>query len=91
MENDKPIQIDELLEQTPQLQKLAAQLARGWDQDDVVQETWLRTLQSPPKNRRNLRGWLTGSLRHRAADHHRREASQRERVKGLESAHSTDA
>lgn len=91
MENDKPIQIDELLKQTPQLQKLAAQLARGWDQDDVVQETWLRTLQSPPKNRRNLRGWLTGSLRHRAADHHRREASQRERAKGLESAHSTDA
>jgi RNA polymerase sigma factor (sigma-70 family) len=86
MENNGPIAIEELLEQAPQLQRLAAQLARGWDQDDMVQETWLHTLQNPPKNRRNLKSWLMGSLRHRAADHHRREASRRDRVGRLESA-----
>ena len=78
--SDRPIPIEELLDYAPQLQQLAGRLAAEWDRDDVVQETWLRVLEQPPRHRRNLASWLSGALRMRSADHYRRETSQRQRV-----------
>ncbi|MEM7308996.1 MAG: sigma-70 family RNA polymerase sigma factor [Planctomycetota bacterium] len=51
--------LDELLSHAAWVRALARSLVRDPEvADDVVQETWLAALTSPPKTRDNVRGWL---------------------------------
>ncbi len=51
--------IDALLAESRWLTRLAAALAGEGDAaDELAQQTWLQALESPPHDRRNLRGWL---------------------------------
>lgn len=46
------------------MQRLARRLARDASEaDDLVQQTWLRAILSPPRHGRSLRGWLAGVVR----------------------------
>ena len=54
-----PVRIEELLAHAGWVRKLAARLVRdAGTADDVTQEVWAYALRSPPRDRRNLRGWL---------------------------------
>ncbi len=54
-----PIRPHELLEHSAWLRRLAGTLVRGdADADDLVQETYLAALRSPPLDDRPVRGWL---------------------------------
>lgn len=66
----------ELTTHAAALRGLARVLTREQDVDDVVQDTVLHALASPPP--RSLRAWLFGILRHRASKQ-RRTARRRER------------
>jgi RNA polymerase sigma-70 factor (ECF subfamily) len=53
-----------LLEHAAWLRRLAEGLVRGeGDADDLVQETWLAALRSPPRDTGPARGWLAEVLR----------------------------
>lgn len=52
-----PTSLEALLAEAPFLRALARSLVHG-DAEDLVQETWLRALSSPPRHTRSLRGWL---------------------------------
>src|SRR6516162_8745802 len=59
-----PVRPEVLLEHTVWLRRLAANLVRGeGDADDLVQETWLAAMRSPPLDDRPVRGWLTEVIR----------------------------
>jgi len=49
---------ESLLEHAAFLKRLARAMLHEHDADDVVQETWLRALQSPPKDPGAARSWL---------------------------------
>src|SRR5947207_137657 len=52
--------VESLLAHEPFVRALARSLVRGdADVDDVVQETWLSALRSPPRHGGAVRGWLT--------------------------------
>lgn len=59
--------IDELLAHADWVRRLARELVRDEQRaDDVVQETWLAALRSPPRTAENVRGWLA-RVAHNAA------------------------
>lgn len=52
-------QIEDLLAHAGWVRELARQLTRNTsDADDLVQNTWVAALRSPPTSSENLRGWL---------------------------------
>ena len=55
--------IRELLAHAEWLRRLATQLVRDGDAADVVQQTWLAALRSPPAGDRPARPWLAEVLR----------------------------
>lgn len=70
------IPIEELLEHRRWLAALAANLVGGARAEDLVQDTFVAALESPPRERRGLRGWLATVLRNRARDEWRREKTE---------------
>ena len=68
----------ELLQHTGALRRLAQHLVGAQHADDLVQDTALLALQSPPKRPGPLGGWLLGIARHLAM-HHRRGERRRQR------------
>jgi RNA polymerase sigma factor (sigma-70 family) len=59
-----PVRMDELLAHAGWVRRLAARLVRDADvAEDVAQEVWAHALRSPPRDRRNLRGWLAAAVR----------------------------
>ena len=76
------------------LQQLASQLVGNrHDADDVVQETWLRALQSPPRDSSKPKLWLESVLRNVVRRRHRDKVRQstRERVVAREDETSSTA
>jgi RNA polymerase sigma-70 factor (ECF subfamily) len=55
--------VDGLLAQAEWLRGLAGYLVHGGDADDVVQETWVAAMRSPPEASRPVRPWLAQVLR----------------------------
>ncbi len=51
--------------------------------EDVVQETWLRAMQSPPHERGSLRAWLATVTRNLARDRQRSDAARRRREQNV--------
>jgi RNA polymerase sigma-70 factor (ECF subfamily) len=64
MKRETDMQPEVLLAHSPFVRDLARSLTFGWeDPEDVVQQTFLRALQSPPAAGPGLRGWLAVVLR----------------------------
>jgi len=63
----KPVRIEELLAHAGWVRSLAARLVRdAGTADDVAQEVWAHALRSPPRERTNLRAWLSAAVRNTA-------------------------
>ncbi|MFT3772036.1 MAG: sigma-70 family RNA polymerase sigma factor [Minicystis sp.] len=60
-----PLPPEALLEHAAWLRRLAGSLVHG-DADDLVQETWLAALRSPPADDRPARGWLAEVVKNAA-------------------------
>jgi RNA polymerase sigma factor (sigma-70 family) len=78
-----PIRPEDLLAHSAWLRRLAGTLVRGdADADDLVQETWLAAIKSPPLDDRPVRGWLRevarNAWRMRARTEGRRERREAE-------------
>jgi RNA polymerase sigma factor (sigma-70 family) len=74
-----PLDVEALLEEGTRLRALARALAGGSaDADDLVQETWLRALQRPPRRGFGWRAWISGLVRNVARE--RRRAEQRRAI-----------
>ena len=55
-----PVAAEDLLKHAAFVRALARSLLLDpHAADDVVQETWLRALEAPPRHAGNLRGWLS--------------------------------
>ena len=76
--------LQDLLAHKEFLRRLAVALASESDADDAVQETWLIAMQRPPKDQRNLRGWLRTVLRNVLTDRSRRRERRQALVETLE-------
>ncbi len=64
MSDTSAISIDELLTHSAWVRGLSRRLVRDPDlAEDLVQDTWLEVLRSPPRNDQNPRGWLSTVLR----------------------------
>ena len=90
-----PISPEDLLEHSAWLRRLAGTLVRGdADADDLVQETFLAAIRSPPLDDRPVRGWLTEVARNAGRMRVRAEGRRARREAGLtageESAPSAD-
>ena len=73
--NSHAIRLEELLEHASWVRALALRLVRDPGvADDVVQETWLAALRTPPEEDRNLRGWLARVVRNVVSNRHRTRA-----------------
>jgi RNA polymerase sigma-70 factor (ECF subfamily) len=78
--NEPTLSPDLLLEHEPFVRSLARSLLRDEDRArDVVQETWLAALKSPPRSAAALKGWLSSVARNAARDSMRGEARRSER------------
>jgi RNA polymerase sigma-70 factor (ECF subfamily) len=67
-----PFDAERLLEEGTRLRALARALASGAaDADDLVQETWLRALQRPPRSGFAWRAWIAGLVRNVARERRR--------------------
>lgn len=70
-----PFDAERLLEEGTRLRALARALAGGAaDADDLVQETWLRALQRPPRRGFAWRAWIAGLVRNVARERRRAES-----------------
>lgn len=75
----RPIAAETLLRERGWVEALARSLVLDdATADDVVQQTWLAALESPPREAGSLRGWLSRVVRN-AASESRRRAARRER------------
>jgi RNA polymerase sigma-70 factor (ECF subfamily) len=65
MASERPAELSELLTHAAWLRRLANQLVRGTGEGagDLVQETWMAALRSPPSSERPARPWLAEVLR----------------------------
>ena len=67
--SDSELGIERLLEQADWVRRLAAKLVGDNSRaDDLVQETYLTALQSPPRHAGNLRAWLGSVVSNLAAN-----------------------
>lgn len=72
--------IESLLANATFLENLAKALVTDWNlADDLVQETWVAALQSPPKDQRADRAWLARVLRNAVITVKRRRATRSRR------------
>ena len=71
------------------LRRLARDLVGADAADDVVQETALQALRTPPRRQGPLGGWLAAVLRH-VASHHRRAERRRSRHEAAAAQHRAD-
>jgi RNA polymerase sigma factor (sigma-70 family) len=89
--SETPVTIETLLAEHDWLSALARRLVvDAGTADDLVQETWLTALRSPPRHRRGLRGWLATVLRHRATDARVRDQRERRRAERAPPARPAD-
>ena len=71
-ESNISVEIEDLLEHASWARALARRLVVDHaTADDLVQETWLAALRSPPRHGRNLRGWIGRLIRNFARRRHR--------------------
>ncbi len=64
-----PLPIETLLEHSTWMHALARRLVHDDDvAQDVMQETWLASLRTPPRHAESVRGWLSKVVRSKAAD-----------------------
>jgi RNA polymerase sigma factor (sigma-70 family) len=90
----EPFRAEELLEHLPSLRGLARALVHGDEVEDLVADTMLRAYERPPQHRRNLRAWLTATLRNLAIDRSRRsraQATRESRIRMAAKGQSTTA
>ena len=64
-------QLRDLLQHERWLTGLVRQLVDPAAVDDVVQQTWLKALESPPEKQNALRSWLARVARNFAMEYHR--------------------
>ncbi len=91
---ESPSVARELVAHSQALRRLARDLVGRSDADDLVQDTAVRALRSPPAEPDGLFGWLAAVMRRLAANHHRGETrrQRRETANGHgESAPSAEA
>src|SRR5262245_33950858 len=79
--------LEAMLAHADWLSRLARHLVRPDIADDVVQETWVAALRSPPESGRPVRPWLAQVMRNFA----RRRARGEGRREGREQAAAADA
>jgi RNA polymerase sigma factor (sigma-70 family) len=78
--DSKPVRIEELLAHAGWVRRLAARLVRdAGSADDVAQEVWAYALRSPPRDRSNLRAWLSAAVRNAARSLQRSQSRRAER------------
>jgi len=83
--------LEELLRESGWLRSLAGHLvADGARADDLVQETWLAALRTPPPATTPRRAWLARVLRSRAANAHRGDARRARREAEAEPPHAAE-
>ncbi len=74
------VAIDDLLAHSGWLRKLARSLVRDdAAAEDLVQETWLSALRSPPREHDGVRSWLSRVVRRKAYEAHRKSSSREAR------------
>jgi RNA polymerase sigma factor (sigma-70 family) len=74
--------IEQLLAHAEWLQRLSVHVVRGEDAADLVQDTWVAALRSPPDRTRSARPWLAEVLRN-FARRRARDQEARDRREGL--------
>src|SRR5262245_9733610 len=82
---EQPVTLQELLEQSDWLRRLARALTNEHEAEDVVQETWVNVLRRRPCAVRDVRAWLATVARHvmRSAGRAGRARQRRERLSAL--------
>lgn len=75
--SSRSARIEDLLANADWLRRLATHVVHGPDEDDIVQETWLAALRSPPDGDRPPRPWLAEVLRNFARKRARAERISR--------------
>jgi RNA polymerase sigma factor (sigma-70 family) len=85
-------EIDELLAYRGWVRRLCRQLVRNEaEAEDVEQETWRRVLESPPRHRSNLKGWLATVVRSAAIKRGRHASASRAGEESLRQKARADA
>jgi len=80
MSNATPFDPQQLLQNAGWMRGLARSLVSGEETaDDLVQETWLSALGTPPRDAGALRPWLARTLRNAARLRHRGDAARASR------------
>jgi RNA polymerase sigma factor (sigma-70 family) len=83
MDETQPPSVEELLRQTRWVRSLARHLVHeAADGEDLAQDVWTAAAEKPPRNARNIRGWLARVLANRARSRGRSEARRRRRDLG---------
>jgi RNA polymerase sigma-70 factor (ECF subfamily) len=78
--DSQPVRIEELLAHAGWVRRLAARLVRdAGTAEDVAQEVWAYALSSPPRDRSNLRAWLSAAVRNTARSLQRSQARRADR------------
>lgn len=71
-ERDLPVRIEELLEHSDWVQRLAYRLVGDHaTAQDIVQRTWKAGLRTPPRHRSKIKAWLRRVVRNLAFEDHR--------------------
>src|SRR5436305_12539391 len=76
-------ELNDLLAHAEWLRRLATHLVGRQDAGDLLQQTWLAALRSPPDRDRPVRPWLATVLRNFAARGRRDEGSRRARERAV--------
>ena len=71
--------IEHLMTHQAWLRRLVVELVGETDADDVVQQTWMAALRSPPRDPRTARGWLARVARNFIRRRHRDAAAMERR------------
>ncbi len=73
----EPLGPDSLQRYEPFVRRILRHMLQGEDEvNDLVQETWVRVLQHPPKDPHQAKGWLATVARNLARDYRRRQKSR---------------
>ena len=69
-----------LLQHSNFIRGLARALVRDpWEAEDLIQDTWLTALKSPPDDTRSVRAWLVRVMRNRLVSRYRHDTRRRQR------------